>query len=449
MKLLSNPQWIKSGIYSIGSRFSVLLFGFGSFYFMVRFLSKGEFGAWSLFLTITTIIEMSRNGLIQNAIIKLIHSHGEDDTDKVVTGSWVINIVYSALIFVIIILISPFFDKGLGMPELKSMFMWYGLTLTLLIPFSQFNYMQQARFSFNGIFWSAFARQGTFFAVIVAIYFLDLHPTLIHLVLIQTGCTFIGLLVAFVLARSFITFRFDWDMPTTKKVFHFGKYVMGTNICSLLYKSVDQFSIGYFLGGGGVALYSSAMRLSNLIEYPATSVSEVVYPHSTLRISQQGEQVVKNIYEKSLALTMAITLPIVIVTFLFSDLIIYIIAGPAYAESAQILRITILFGVLTPFTRQFGMIMDSAGRPHQNFMVLVFALALNIGMNIIFVKAFGLMGAAYGTLLSYIIVAIVGHVVLLRLFGVEMKKVLANTLDYYRQGLSAGKQVLKGNLKLR
>lgn len=449
MKLLSNPQWIKSGIYSIGSRFSVLLFGFGSFYFMVRFLSKDEFGAWSLFLTVTTIIEMSRNGLIQNAIIKLIHSHGEHDKDKVVTGSWVINIVYSAIIFLIIVLISPFFDTGLNMPELRSMFMWYGLTLTLLIPFSQFNYLQQAHFSFNGIFWSAFARQGMFFATIIVIYFTDLHPSLIHLVLIQTGCTFIGLLVAFVLARSFITFRFEWDMPTTKKVFHFGKYVMGTNICSLLYKSVDQFTIGYFLSANGVALYSSAMRLSNLIEYPATSVSEVVYPHSTKRISESGEEVVKNIYEKSLALTMAITFPIVIVTFLLSDLIIYIIAGPAYAESAQILRVTILFGVLTPFTRQFGMIMDSSGRPHQNFWLLLFALALNIGMNIVVVKSFGLMGAAYGTLLSYVIVAIAGHFVLVKLFDVEMKRVFANTFDYYRQGLFAARQILKGNLKLR
>ncbi len=163
------------------------------------------------------------------------------------------------------------------------------------------------------------------------------------------------------LARRFIAFRFEWDMPTIKKVFQFGKYAMGTNICSMLYKSVDQFTIGYFLNPISVALYSTAMRLSNLIEYPATSVSEVVYPHSTMRISQSGEKVVKSIYEKSLALTIAITLPIVIGTFLLSDLIIYLIADPEYAESANILRVTILFGVFAPFNRQFGMVLDSAG----------------------------------------------------------------------------------------
>jgi O-antigen/teichoic acid export membrane protein len=449
MKIVTNRQWLKSGAYSIGSRFSVLLFGFGSFYFMIRFLSKSEFGAWSLFLTITTIIEMSRNGLIQNAIIKLLHSNEEKDTHKVVTGSWMINIAYSALIYLLIAIMSPLFDKGFGMPILQPMFMWYGLTLALLIPFSQFNYLQQAHFSFNGIFWSAFARQGTFFVAIISIYFLNLHPSLIHLVLIQTGCTFIGLIVAFVLARNFFTFRFEWDMDITKKVFHFGKYVMGTNIASLFYKSVDQFSIGYYLNPNSVALYASAMRLSNLIEYPATSVSEVVYPHSTLRISQSGDQAVKNIYEKSLALTMAITFPIVVATFLLADFIIYVIAGPDYAQSAGILRVTILFGIFTPFTRQFGMIMDSSGRPSQNFMLLVGSLALNIVLNVIFVQSFGIMGAAYGTLLAYVVTSIAGHIVLVRLFGVEMKNVFSNTGDYYRQGFSLARQILKGNLKLR
>ncbi|MEJ0031875.1 MAG: hypothetical protein WDO15_16540 [Bacteroidota bacterium] len=119
MKLFSNPQWIKSGIYSIGSRFSILIFGFGSFYFQLKpsFLSQGEFGVWSLFLTVTTIIEMSRNGLIQNAVIKLLHSHGEHETDRVVTGSWILNIVYSALIFLIIVIISPSSIKASACPS--------------------------------------------------------------------------------------------------------------------------------------------------------------------------------------------------------------------------------------------------------------------------------------------------------------------------------------------
>lgn len=449
MKAPKLSPWIKSGAFSIGSRLSVLIFGFGSFYFLVRLLPKAQFGAWSIFLTITTIVEMSRNGLIQNALIKLLHSHDESETNKVVTGSWFINVAYSLLIFVCLVLLAGLFGKTFGVDGFQSMFIFYGITLAILIPFSQFNYMQQARFSFNGIFWSAATRQGLFFVSIIVIYSLRFVPSLTQLVLIQSGCTLVGLVVAFISARRYIHFQweFDWDM--SRKIFHFGKFVMGTNISSLLFKSVDQFAIGAFLTPNNVASYASAMRLSNLIEYPATSVSEVVYPHSTKRISEQGEQIVKSLYEKSVALTMAITVPIVAGTFIFSDFIIYIIAGPEYADSAGILRVTILFGLLTPFMRQFGMVMDSSGRPHLNFVMLLFALAFNIGANWIMVPAFGVMGAAFGTLLSYVVFSIVGHIILVRLFDVNVLNILSYTLSFYQKAISVGWDLAATKLKLQ
>lgn len=437
-------KWVKSGIYSIGSRLSILLFGFGGFYFLVRLLPKENFGAWSLFLTITTIIEMSRNGLIQNALIKLLHTSDQLATNKVITASWVINLVYSCIMYLILVLSASPFESILGIDEVQPMFAYFGFTMILLIPISQFNYLQQAKFSFSGIFWTAFVRQGIFFGATAAFYFLNYQPSLVTLVLVQTGCTLISLFVAFFSARQFFKFSFDWDKKIALQVFHFGKYVMGTNISSLFFKSVDQFSVGYFLNASSVAVYSSAIRLSNMIEYPATSVAEVIYPYSTAKISAEGEQVTKTLYEKSVGLTLTITLPIVLVTFIFADLIIYIIAGSAYADAANILRITTLFGIVTPFNRQFGMAMDSTNRPHLNFLLLVFALFINILNNALFIHFFGVIGAAYGTLLSYIIISVIGHFMLVRIFNVQMLSIYRYMIMYYVQGLVFVKNMVKG-----
>ena len=432
MKILKNLKWIRSGVYSIGSRVSVLIFGFGSFYFLIRYLPQQDFGAWSLFLTITTIVEMSRNGLIQNALIKLLHSHVPADSHKVITASWIINLFYSLLIYLTLVLFARQFGTVFGIPALQPMFLYYGFTMALLVPLSQFNYLQQAKSSFSGIFWTAFGRQGSLFLAVVMIYFLRINISLVGLVLVHTVCTLIGLIIAFLSSRRLVESRFEWDWIITKRVLHFGKYVMGTNLCSIFFKSVDQFSVGYFLNASSVALYSSAMRLSNLIEYPATSIAEVVYPHSTYRISQEGEHVTKSLYEKSVGLTLTATLPIVLVTFLLADYIIYIIAGSAYAASADILRVTILFGLITPFNRQFGMAMDSSGRPHLNFALLLFALIVNIISNAVFIHMMGVIGAAYGTLLSYVIISVVGHFMLKRIFDVSMKNVIFYMLMYYK-----------------
>src|ERR1044071_4085194 len=148
---LKGSYWVSSGFYSLGARLATLFFGFGSLYFLVRNpnMPPAEYGTWALFLTITTIIETSRNGLIQNALIKLIHSSAPENVDKIVTGSWIINIFYSLLIFVIMAAFGGYASNIFGAPELKSMFLYYGITLFLLVPFSQFNFIQQAKFSFS------------------------------------------------------------------------------------------------------------------------------------------------------------------------------------------------------------------------------------------------------------------------------------------------------------
>jgi lipopolysaccharide exporter len=434
MKTFNASSWIKSGFYSISSRISVLIFGFGSFYFLIRFLSKSDFGAWSIFLTITTIVEMSRNGLIQNALIKLLHSHDLRSESKIVTASWIINSAYSIFVYLILVLFSKVFKEVFGVNEIEPMFIYFGITMVLLIPISQYNYLQQAKFSFSGIFWTAFVRQGFFFLIVVVCFFSEIRLSLVALVLVQAGCTFLGLIVAYFTARKYANYTFDWDFGIAKKVFHFGKYVMGTNISSLFFKSVDQFSVGYFLNASSVALYSSAMRLSNMIEYPATSIAEVVYPYSTAKIYESGEHVTKSIYEKSVGLTLTITLPIVIITFIFADFIIYIIAGSGYSQSAEILRVTILFGLITPFNRQFGMAMDSSNRPHLNFLLLLFALVINIISNVICIHYLGLIGAAYGTLFSYVIISIIGHLMLVKYFKVRLFGVYHAMIAYYKQG---------------
>jgi lipopolysaccharide exporter len=431
MKSLKNSYWIKSGFYSIGSRIFVLLFGFGSFYILVRHFSKQEFGTWALFLTIVTIIETSRNGLIQNALIKLVHSNDHEDSDKIISATWILNTVYTLFIFLVLVLVSGMVSDLFEAPEISKMFLYYGITITLLIPFSQFNYIQQSRFSFSGIFWGAFVRYGTFFISNLIIHLLAIEITLPSLVLVQSFCTFLGLIISYFLAREFLMVRFEWSKEAFNKVFHFGKYVMGTNIFSMIYKSTDQFTIGYFLNTSAVATYNAAVRLSNIIEYPTTSIAEIVYPKSTAQYAKGGEQSSKLLFEQSVGITIGITLPMIAIVVLFAEQIIHIVAGPAYADSVIILRFTILFGLFTPFSRQFGTALDSSGRPKLNFYILLASLIINIIANVIGVSYFGLMGACYGTLASYIIIFIVNNYFMKKIFKIQLREVFKYLVQFY------------------
>lgn len=426
---------VKSGLYAFGSRLSLLFFGFGSFYFLIRTQTKEEFGAWSLFLTVTTILEMSRNGLVQNALIKLFHASHSKDRSKVIFASWIINAFFTVVVYLLILLLALVSEALFDMPALKRMFLWYGITLALLIPITQFNYIQQAHFSFTGIFWASFIRQGVLFLFIFIAYVMTYQISLLELVVWQTIASFFAVLVAYKLSRSFRqgNSKVIWDKAVILKVFDFGKFVMGTNLFSLVFKSADQFVIGALLNPASVALYSSAIRMSNIVEYPATAVAEVVYPYSTSRVSAEGEHVIKSLYEKSVGFTLAVIIPAILFVFLFSDWIIRVVAGSEYSDAGDILRITILFGLLTPFNRQFGMAMDASGRPQINFYLLVFAAILNIILNVFFVRLWGIFGAAYATLLAYLVVSLLGHLYLVKLFKVEIKSIGFYMFSSYTQ----------------
>lgn len=431
MKSLKGSYWIRSGIYSIASRVFVLLFGFGSFYILVRYFSKEDFGVWALFLTIVTIIETSRNGLIQNALIKLIHSHEPGESDKIISASWILNTVYTLFIFFLLVIASVFIGDFFNAPEIRTMFLYYGITIILLIPFSQFNYIQQARFSFSGIFWGAFVRYGAFFISNLILHLNSIEVTLTSLVLIQGFCTFLGLIISYLMARNYLTMKFEWSTEYVKKVFHFGKYVMGTNIFSMIYKSTDQLSIGYFLNTSAVASYSTSVRLSNLIEYPTTSIAEIVYPKSTAQFTTGGEQSSKLLFERSVGVTLGITLPIIAFVILFAKQIIHIIAGPEYSDAVVILQVTILFGLFTPFSRQFGTALDSSGRPKLNFQILLASVFINLLTNVIGIHYFGLMGACYGTLISYVIIFFINNHFMIKIFKIDLREVIKYLIQFY------------------
>lgn len=430
----SKGYWLRSGFFSIGSKLSTLVFGFGTFFILVRTLPKADWGIWTLFLTVTSLIETSRNGLIQNALIKFLHSNPPESKDRIVTASWMLNSFFSVFIALFLFLAAEPVATVFDAPVLAAMLRWYILNSLLLIPISQFNYLQQAHFSFSGIFWTTAVRQGAFFILIIIFFLTRNQFELIQLVQYQILCTGLALVVAYISARQFLNAKFVLDWKMIRGIFNFGKYVMGTNIFSLAYKSTDQLLVGYFMNPTSVAYYNSAIRVSNLIEYPASSVAEIVYPKTTHEYELDKEKASKYFYEMGVGLTMTLTVPIIFFTVLLADVIVYIIAGEAYAESANIMRITILFGLFTPFTRQFGAAMDSSGRPQINFLILVVSVALNVALNIWGVASYGLMGAAYGTLASYIIMGIICYVIMYNIFRVSFKNILIHMISFYQKG---------------
>ncbi|WP_207427247.1 flippase [Pedobacter sp. SYSU D00535] len=427
---MKNKYWLKSGFFSFLQQFLVVLLGFGTFYILVRILDKNEFGAWSLFIAVTAFLEAARNGLVQNALVKFLASHQEEKKD-IITASFAIT----GVLTLICILLNFGFANYLSLlwktPQLLPMFYWYNIIFVFSGLITQFQCIQQANFRFDGLFYTSIARQLILFGYVLSSAIFGFSISLIALVFVQIVSSLVGAIIAYFFTRQYFALGWKVNFEWVSRLFHYGKYVLGTALSSILFNSIDQFMLGTYLSTAAAGTYNIAIRITNLVEIPTTSVSNIVFPQSARRVENEGLEAVKHLYEKSVAVILAILIPGLIFCFLFSGLIVDLVAGEKYEDTIPLLRVTLIYCLFIPYGRQFGTLLDSIGKTKLTFSIVVLSALINIASNYVFIHQYGVMGAAYGTLFANIIGFIIGQIILKRELNVEFLNTIIYAKDFY------------------
>ncbi|MEM9918603.1 MAG: flippase [Bacteroidota bacterium] len=437
---------MKSGLLSILEKGSVFVFGFGSLYILARLLEDIELGTWFLFGTIVSFVEVGRTGLLQNALIKFLTT-SEDAAEKrrIATASLFLSFALTAVCIVFLLLFSELLSQALQAPMLSGLLRIYCMTTIVLIPMQQFNFMQQANFDFRGIFWSNFAWKGLFFFFLVYLFFSSTPISIQLLAYFQIGTAALAGFISFWFGRPYLQFSRQLSFPWVRELFNFGRFVFGTNLSTMIYKTLDRMMISGLTvsGAAAVGVYEIAIRFTNLVEVPTFSVASVVFPKSSEKMAREGTVAIKNLYEQSVGAILAIVLPFLLFIFIFAEPIIVILATEEYLSSVPVLRTTIWFGLFIPFAVQFGTVVDSIGKPKVNFYFTLIGLILNIVLNYVFITRMGVIGAAYGTLLSYGLLFVITQLVLNRLIGTNPINVFRHILPFYRKGYNLAYNFLK------
>lgn len=423
--------WLKSGFINIVQNFSGVFFGFAGFYLLVRLLTKHDFGVWTLFISTTTILEAIRSGLLQNAMIKYISSSDSKEHPEIITASFAINAIVQVVCIAAILIFSPYLSRLWESPQLVEM-MYYYIAIYIFSGLqAQFNGIEQANLRFNGIFVTTIIRQGVFFSFVLVCYFMKIQVELVFLVWVQIAGALAGMLIAYSHARSNFTLSSHVNRMWMSKLFGYGKYAFGTLISSLLSGAIDQMMLGAMLSPAASGAFNIAVRITNLIDIPGNAVATIVFPQSAKRMESEGKGAIKYLYEKSVGTTLALVVPVVIFLYLFSGIVITLIAGDKYADSIPLLQITLLYCLLIPFGRQFGTILDSIGKTRLTFLVVIGSATLNLCLNYFFIREWGVVGAAYATLCSNIAGFIVAQVILKKEIGVNVLKTFVYMYKFY------------------
>lgn len=411
--------WIKSGIINILQNMTGVLFGMGGFIFLVRVLEEHEYGSWGLFMGTATILNIARDSLIKNTLVKFLSSANDVDKPNIMTSALVINVLITLLCIIINTLIAIPLSKYWEEPQLVNVFYVFNIVYILNGILTQFNAVEQANLNFKGVFISNFVNQGLLFAYIFICYIFHFKLPLIHLVFIQIIGAVFSNVVAYRFVKENMHYAKEISKEWVKKLFNYGKYSFGTSISSILSGTIDKSMLGGMINTVAAGAYDIVIRIVNLVDIPTNAMATIVFPQSAKRIDSEGKDAIKYLYERSVGAILAILLPGVIFLFFFADFVIYILADGKFPESAAMLKVTLIYIIVLPYGRQFGAILDSIGKTKITFYMVIFISTFNLTMNYFLIKEYGYIGAPYATLIANIVGFIIAQVILKRELNVN------------------------------
>lgn len=178
--------------------------------------------------------------------------------------------------------------------------------------------------------------------------------------------------------------------------------LINNSIISLIHM-IDIFSIGYLLGNKStIAAYKTANIIPFGLEFIPAAIMIYIYPFFVK--NNEDYLWIKKNYIKILKIFMSLNIFIVLSANFFAKDIIFIIFGREYSDSIPIFKILCVGYFFTGSFRVLGAnVLFALGKPKFNVYSSLVAGITNIILNIFLIEKYGSIGAAYSTLLIFII----------------------------------------------
>lgn len=305
------------------------------------------------------------------------------------------------------------------------------------------NCVEQASLSFTGIFFSNIFRQIIMLAYPAYCYLTGAELNLTILVYLQIASIVVALTIIYRYTKRYLKFSRKLDYHWLRKILSFGIYTFGVSLSVMLAGTTDQMMLGWLLSTAATGVFSVALRITAITEIPTMAMATIVYPQLSRRISVEGENSAKYLYEKSVGVILSILIPSILLILIFSEPVLHFVAEKKYDESLPLLKITLISSLFSPFARQAGTVFNSSGRAKLSFLLVIVSSLVIITTNFFMIRSFGIIGAALATLIATSINTAVALYFLKKLFHINVINTFIYAYKFYPEFY---RQYLKGLL---
>jgi O-antigen/teichoic acid export membrane protein len=219
-------------------------------------------------------------------------------------------------------------------------------------------------------------------------------------------------------------FRPRLDLSARRELFSFSMWLQLNNLLTLLKDRFSALVLGRFAGSRAVGLYGLAYELAYL------STSELAAPINRVFFSRyaqlQGDPVrLREGYLRVVGVIWLAALPLAAGIWLTADSLVFLLAGPGWADAVPALELLAVAGALAVLGANAGYVFIALGAPRVVTIIKAIAFAVLVPAMLLLVPARGTEGAALAAIASTAVGSALHVGLLVRWLGIGARELVA------------------------
>jgi len=194
--------------------------------------------------------------------------------------------------------------------------------------------------------------------------------------------------------------KFKWF----KKLLHDAWPLALSGIAATVYLRIDKIMLGEMLGASEVGIYTAATRLAEAWYFLPIGIMTSLYPAVVKSIANRAADTNRRLQQVYNLMALLGYLVAIGTTLLATPVVTWLF-GPDYQESAQVLTMYIWSGIFVNIAMGKAAWLKAMNHTKIQFVSTVSGAVINVALNLVLIKQYGVIGAAWATIISYSIEA--------------------------------------------
>jgi O-antigen/teichoic acid export membrane protein len=376
--------------------------------FIIRYLTKPEYGALALALSVVNIGQLVVSLSLDKAVSRFVPIYHEQKDYNRLFGT-IILVVSTILSLGILLTLTVISFQGLIAHTLINDPLAISL-LVFLIVLSPVQAIDEVLVSLFAIFTGP---RAIFFRRHVAAPGLRMSVVLILILLhgdvffLATGYLITSIVVipvyALILFKSlrkqglFLQFDPRKIVFPVGAIFAFTIPLLTTDLLYVLMESMDAVLLGYYRGTSDIATFRSVQTAAGLNQLAMMSFQTLFTPLAARMFAKKNYEGINDLYWQTSIWMAVISFPVFAATFALAQPITVLVYGKSYESAAPILALLSLGYYFNTALGFNGLTIRVFGKVRFILVINILAIIVNLGINLLLIPRYGALGAAYGT----------------------------------------------------